>query len=82
MSLVCRLCRFLVCRRIFDVLFCFVLFDVCVCVDRGGDVRRHGDRAHPGRQGPDPRAEAHPPNAEGTLGALLGKPLHGTVRGE
>lgn len=52
------------------------------CVDGGGDVRRHGDRAHPGREGPDPRAEAHPPTAEGPPGALLGGPLHRTVRGK
>lgn len=52
------------------------------CADGGGDVRRDGDRADAGGEGQDPGAATHPPPAEGEPGALLGKPLHGAVRGE
>ena len=62
--------------------FACVFYLFFMCVDGGGNVRRHGDRAHAGRQGPNPRTEAHPSPAEGTPGALLGRPLHRTVRGK
>lgn len=70
-------------RRFFMLFGSLVFFYLFfMCVDGGGNVRRHGDRAHAGRQGPNPRTEAHPSPAEGTPGALLGRPLHRTVRGK
>lgn len=74
--------------RVADIFFGLhlTIFLMCACLffssDGGGNLRRHGDRAHFGRQGQNPGAAAHPSPAEGKPRAVLGSPFHWAFCGE